>query len=69
MVPEEKLTENTSFVLRLWLEPSGGQTPEWRWRVHHVQSGEERLFRNLANVLDFVSECAKVVPPELPLRG
>ena len=63
---EAKLTDDASFVLRLWLEPSNEQVPEWRWKVHHVQSGTERYFRNLANVLEFVSECANVVPPHVP---
>lgn len=66
MVQEAKLTDNASFVLRLWLEPSSEHNPDWRWKVHHVQSGEERYFRNLANVLEFVSDCANVVPPRIP---
>jgi len=62
---EAKLTDNASFVLRLWLEPSNEQVPDWRWKVHHVQSGTERYFRDLANVLEFVSEFANVGPPQI----
>lgn len=55
--------DNVSFVLRLWLEPTSRESSEWRWRVYHVQSGEERYCRTLADVLEFVEGCANVAPP------
>ncbi len=60
---EAKGREDVSFVLRLWLESAGGASSEWRWRVQHVQSGQERYFRSLPDVLDFVSICAGLAPP------
>ena len=56
-----------SFVLRLWLESLEGECPDWRWQVHHVQSGEQRYFRSMGDVLEFVGQCAKVAPPQIPL--
>lgn len=55
--------ESVSFVLRLWAESAPGESPEWRWKVHHVQSGEERYFHSLGDVLDFVQGCAGIAPP------
>ncbi len=63
LAQEAKAKEDVSFVLRLWLESAGGTPSEWRWRVQHVQSGQERYFRSLADVLDFVSICAGLAPP------
>ena len=57
-------SDGESFVLRLWLESTGGDSPDWRWQVHHVQSGLQRYFGELADVLDFVAERAKVQPPQ-----
>lgn len=51
-----------SFVMTLWLEPSA--EPEWRWRVTHVQSGHQRYFRRLEDVLAYVSAEAGVAPPK-----
>ncbi len=58
-----------SFVMRLWRESTGGESPTWRWKAHHVQSGEERYFSNLADLLSFVGRCAETAPPELPSHG
>lgn len=53
-----------SFVMTLWLEPQEMEAdPEWRWRVVHVQSGEQVYFRRLADVLAFVSRCSAVQAP------
>ncbi len=60
--------DSISFVLRLWLESAGGDAPEWRWQVHHVQSGEQRYFRSLTNMLEFVAACAGVEPPQISKR-
>ncbi len=61
--------ESVSFVLRLWAESASGESPDWRWKVHHVQSGEERYFRSLGDVLDFVEGCAGVAPPRQSSPG
>lgn len=56
-------SETVSFVMRLWLEGGRQESGQWRWHVHHVQSGEERYFRKLADVLAFVAEKAGVAGP------
>ena len=63
MVWEAQRADGVSFVLRLWLEPSGEGCPEWRWKVHHIQSGEERYFHSLADVREFVAVRARMAPP------
>jgi hypothetical protein len=56
-------TKSASFVLTLWLEQTCRAAPEWRWKVHHVQSGDERYFRTLSEMLEFVSESSNVSAP------
>jgi hypothetical protein len=56
-------TKGASFVLTLWLEQTHRASHEWRWKVHHVQSGDERYLRTLSEVLEFVSERADVSAP------
>lgn len=52
------------FVISLWLEPTPMQhKPEWRWRVVMVQSGEERYFHRLGDLLAYVGAIAGVPPP------
>jgi hypothetical protein len=69
VVQQSKRTEGVSFVLSLWLETAVGGSPTWRWKAHHVQSGEERYFRRLSEVLEFVAFCAKVEPPRVFSAG
>ena len=64
MAGATRQTESVSFVLRLWLESAGGESGEWRWKVHHVQTGEERYFRDLMDVLDVVGQRSDVRPPQ-----
>jgi hypothetical protein len=53
-----------SFVMTVWLEPQAVDAkPEWRWRVTHVQTGEQAYFRQLPDVLEYVSTRAGVSPP------
>lgn len=53
-----------SFVMTVWLEPQKTEgPPEWRWHVRHIQSGEERHFRRLEAVLDYIGETANTNPP------
>ena len=69
MVGEARPIESVSFVLRLWLESAGGDPGEWRWKIHHVQTGEERYFRDLMDVLDFVGQRSDVRPPQPSLAS
>lgn len=55
---------NTSFVIRLWLEPQKvSSEPEWRGHVTHVQTGEGIYFRRLEDLLRFVERKAGSSPP------
>lgn len=64
MAQERPASGPASFVIRLWLEPGQGPgRPEWRWHAHHVQSGRERYFRTLEELLRFVARCAAAPPP------
>ena len=64
VVEAARQADGASFVLRLWLESTGGRSGEWRWKVHHVQTGDERYFRDLMDVLDFIGERSEVGPPQ-----
>jgi hypothetical protein len=45
-----------AFVIVLTFESRGqSRQMEWRWRVRLVQTGEERQFREVADVLAFVA--------------
>lgn len=56
--------KGASFVMTLWLEPTGGgDQAEWRWKVVAVQTGEHRYFRRLSELLAYVSERAGASPP------
>lgn len=54
-----------AFIIVLTLESRGQSTElEWRWRVRSVQTGEERQFREVADVLAFVATRANAsIPP------
>lgn len=53
-----------SFVMTLWLEPQEtAAEPEWRWRVRHVQTGEQSYFRRLGDVLAFVASRSGIPSP------
>lgn len=57
---------HTSFVMLLWLEAaSNHSSPTWRWRVVHVQTGVERHFARVSDVLGFISSQSGVAPPSL----
>jgi len=54
-----------SFVVVLWLESGQpGEDAEWRWRVRCVQSGDEKCFRRLQDMLAFVAGQAGTSPPQ-----
>lgn len=65
MVQAAKQNDSNSFVLRLWLEPTDKDSPEWRWQVQHVQTGEQRYFRSLTALLEFVAESTGLEPPAI----
>ncbi len=53
-----------SFVLTLWLEPREVEAvPEWRWRVVHVQTGQQEYFQRLTDVLAFITSRSGLPPP------
>lgn len=55
---------DVSFVIRLWLEPQEqAGPPQWRWRVLHVQSGDEAHFHSLRDVLAYVETRCGLSPP------
>ena len=55
-----------SFVMTLWVEPQEGaeENLEWRWRVRHVQTGQESYFRRYADVLRFIGQQSDLPPPQ-----
>ncbi len=64
---DESLSQDktVAFVIVLTLEPGNvGTVPEWRWRVRSVQTGEERHFRRIADVLAYVAATSAVGAPE-----
>lgn len=54
-----------TFTLRLWLEPTGRLSAEWRGRAHHVASGATCTFRDWEALLAFltVTLAAEAAPP------
>jgi len=57
--------EGVSFVLALWAESrEAGAGQEWRWRVVHVQSGEQAYFNHLSEVLAFVASESGIPAPD-----
>ncbi len=55
-----------SFVMTVWVEPHEGteEDLEWRWRVRHVQTGQESYFRRYADVLRFIGQQSDLSPPQ-----
>lgn len=49
-----------SFVARIWLECRSNGDPVWRGHIHHVQSGQERYFRKLGEMRDFMEHLTGV---------
>jgi hypothetical protein len=47
-----------SFFIRLWQEPReiGGEPPEWRGSIEHVQSRKKRYFKDVETVILFIEE-------------
>jgi hypothetical protein len=44
------------FMLRLWLEDLGNGQTVWRGKVHHMNSGEARYFRDFKTMDTFIKE-------------
>lgn len=42
------------FMVRLWLENTDSEKPEWRGKVQHVSSGEARYFRDWSTLENFM---------------
>ena len=49
-----------SFVARIWLEHRSNGSSDWRGHIQHVQSGEERYFRKLAEIRVFIEQLTEV---------
>lgn len=56
---------SASFIMLVWLEPQDSEVePEWRWRVRHVQTGEQAYFRRATDVLAFITRLTGLPPPQ-----
>ena len=56
--------KRASFVITLYLEPRSVEAaPEWRWRVSHIQTGEQVYFKRLDDFLEYVSTQSGVPRP------
>lgn len=56
-MPDYTEQPQNTFVVRFWREWLGAdaeQTPGWRGRIEHVQSGEGMTFRDLRQLLAFI---------------
>ncbi len=56
-MPDHTEQPQNTFVVRFWWEWRGEeaeQTPGWRGRVEHVQSGEGMAFREVSELLAFL---------------
>lgn len=42
------------FTLRLWKEPLGDGLAELRFQVHHVLTGENRIFRDEVQLVTYL---------------
>ena len=49
-------TSTESFIVKIWTQEggSGAEGANWRGQVTHVLSGEQRNFRNLAEIEQFM---------------
>jgi hypothetical protein len=44
-----------TFIIRMWLEPTGDDAGEWRGQVEHVQSGERSYFHDLGRLVALIT--------------
>lgn len=54
-----------SFVARIWLEGSPGQTATWRGHVRHVQGEEESYFQSMSAMQAFLEQVSGVPFPAM----
>lgn len=54
---------NMLFALRLWREPLGEHSGEWRGEIKNVTTGEVRFFRTWAEIGEWV---ARMVDGSMP---
>jgi hypothetical protein len=59
---DQREGQTHSFIIRLWLEETVGETgqPVWRGHVTHVPSGERRYVQDLNQILAFVAPYLEV---------
>lgn len=58
-----EIEQGGSFVARIWLEGSSGQTATWRGHVRHVQGEEECYFQNISAMQAFLEQISGVPFP------
>jgi hypothetical protein len=44
-----------TFIVRLWTEHAQGEAPQWRGQVEHVQSDRKHYFRELDQMVAFIT--------------
>jgi hypothetical protein len=59
--------EYTSFLIRLWREPSGTNR-EWLVQVEHIPGGEKEYFASLEDLFTFI-RAQLPGPPQEPHPG
>jgi hypothetical protein len=52
-----------SFVARIWLEGEPENNPTWRGHIQHVQGEEERYFKNLSEMREFLERISGIPLP------
>jgi hypothetical protein len=52
-MPED---DEHAFILRIWYEPREieGARPQWRGRIQHVITGQQRYLKDLQEIVDFL---------------
>ena len=63
--------ENThSFIVRIWCEPREieGLAPEWRGTVKHVSGDQQHYFKDLDEIIGFVTPYLAQMGVKIPLR-
>ena len=49
-----------SFVARIWLEGKPDEDPVWRGHVRHVQGDQEKYFKNLIELEEFLESISGI---------
>ena len=62
--------ESQSFIVKVWVEDSAGQTGRVVWRGHitRVQSHERRYLKNLDEIADFIAPHLEAMGVKVGMR-